>query len=309
MFQGMEYVYAVYRTRSFSKAAKELFISQPSLSANVKRIEKKIGYPLFDRSTKPLGLTECGEHYMQSVEKILAAEKEFVDFVNDWGGLKTGNLVLGGSTLYSSWMLPVMMGRFSRKYPQVELVLVEESTANLEEMLQSGKLDLMLDNCELDAELYGRYVVQREHLLLAVPTGSEINRHLEPYQVPAEQIRDGSFLQTQVRAVALEAFREEPFVVLKPENDTRKRAMELCQEHGFAPHIVFELDQQMTSYNITCSGIGSSFISDTLVARVPDNHKVVYYKLDSEKSSRNISIYWKKGRYFSRAMEAFLNGL
>ena len=57
MFQGMEYVYEVYKERSFSKAAANLFISQPSLSANVKRIEKKIGYPIFDRSTKPLGLT------------------------------------------------------------------------------------------------------------------------------------------------------------------------------------------------------------------------------------------------------------
>ena len=56
MFQGMEYVYEVYKERSFSKAAANLFISQPSLSANVKRIEKKIGYPIFDRSTKPLGL-------------------------------------------------------------------------------------------------------------------------------------------------------------------------------------------------------------------------------------------------------------
>lgn len=56
MFQGMEYVYAVYQAKSFSKAAKELFISQPSLSASVKRIENKIGYPIFDRSTKPFSL-------------------------------------------------------------------------------------------------------------------------------------------------------------------------------------------------------------------------------------------------------------
>ena len=60
MFQGMEYVYEVYKEKSFSKAAANLFISQPSLSANVRRVEARIGYPVFDRSTKPLGLTECG---------------------------------------------------------------------------------------------------------------------------------------------------------------------------------------------------------------------------------------------------------
>ena len=58
MFQGMEYIYEVYKEKSFSKAAAALFISQPSLSANVKRVENRIGYPIFDRSTKPLQLTE-----------------------------------------------------------------------------------------------------------------------------------------------------------------------------------------------------------------------------------------------------------
>ena len=54
MFQGMEYIYTVYQEKSFSKAARKLFISQPSLSATVKRVEEHIGYPIFDRSTKPL---------------------------------------------------------------------------------------------------------------------------------------------------------------------------------------------------------------------------------------------------------------
>ena len=136
MFQGMEYVYEVYKEKSFSKAAQNLFISQPSLSANVKRIEKKVGYPIFDRSTKPMGLTECGEKYIQCVEKMHAAEIEFSNFVNDWIGLKTGSLILGGSSLYSSWILPQLMGEFSRKYPLVKLVLIEESTGKLEELLK-----------------------------------------------------------------------------------------------------------------------------------------------------------------------------
>ena len=57
MFQGMNYVYEVYKEKSFSKAAKNLYISQPSLSANVRRVEAKIGYPIFYRNTSPLTLT------------------------------------------------------------------------------------------------------------------------------------------------------------------------------------------------------------------------------------------------------------
>lgn len=306
MFQGMEYVYAVYKEQSFSRAADRLFISQPSLSAAVKRVEKKVGYPIFDRSTKPLQLTECGRHYIEAVEQIFATEQDFASFINDWGELKTGKLVLGGSSLFSSWVLPPLMGAFTRRFPLVKLELVEESTAKLEFLLRSGAVDLVLDNCELDGEVFGRHLFRKEHLLLAVPESFEVNRGLTAYQIPPASIQDGSFLRAEVAAVPLEAFREEPFLVLKPENDTRQRAMELCRQCGFRPRILFELDQQMTSYNITCSGMGISFISDTLVTKVPATFRVVYYKLAGDNSCRDLYLYWKQGRYFSRAMEEFL---
>lgn len=306
MFQGLEYVYEVYKEKSFSKAAQNLFISQPSLSATIKRIEKKVGYPIFDRGTKPLGMTECGEQYIRAVEKIKAAENEFMNFVNDWGDLKIGTLILGGSSLFSSWILPQLMGQFSREYPMVKMILVEESTGKLEELLQNGGVDLVIDNCLLDSTVFDSCLYQEEHLLLAVPENFSINEQLKAYQIQTEDIKNGSFLEQEVPIVPLEMFREEPFVVLKPENDTGKRATDICQAHGFAPRILFELDQQQTAYNITCSGLGISFISDTLVSKGSDNPNVVYYKLDSENSSRNLYFYWKKGRYFSRTMEEFL---
>ena len=101
MFQGMKYVYEVYKEKSFSKAAASLFISQPSLSANVKRIENRIGSPIFDRSTKPLQLTEVGEHYIQAIEKIMDIENNLKNFIRDLGDLKTGTLNIGGSNFFS----------------------------------------------------------------------------------------------------------------------------------------------------------------------------------------------------------------
>ena len=81
IFQGMEYIYEVYKEKSFSKAARKLFISQPSLSANVKRIEQKIGYPVFDRSTNPIQLTECGARYIGAVEEIIAVQNSFANYI------------------------------------------------------------------------------------------------------------------------------------------------------------------------------------------------------------------------------------
>lgn len=306
MFQGMEYVYEVYKEKSFSKAARKMFISQPSLSANVKRVEQKLGYPIFDRSTKPLELTEFGKNYIRSIEQILSVKNEFANYVNDLGDLKTGNLILGGSSLFSSWILPPLMGEFARRYPLVKMVLVEETTAQLEQLLQNGSIDIMLDNCLLDEEVFENTVFRREHLLLAVPGNFKVNQCLTDYQISMKDIRDGNYLREEFPSVALERFCEEPFIMMKPDNDTGKRAMDMFRKCGFAPRILFELDQQMTSYNITCSGMGISFISDTLITKVPTHPDVIYYKLPSELSERKLFFYWKRGRYVSRPMEEFL---
>lgn len=306
MFRGMEYVYAVYKEKSFSKAAEKLFISQPSLSANVKREEKTIGYPIFDRSTKPLGLTEPGKKYIETVEKILAMQEDFSEYIDDLGELKTGKLVLGGSSLYSSWVLPPIMGEFSKKYPQVQLELLEENTANLQKMLQNGEVDFLLDNCELEEEMFERQLYQKEYLILAVPKHFTINDGLEEFQISVESIRELSFLNELVPSVELSLFAKEPFILLKPENDTRIRAMELFKQCEFTPNVVFELDQQMTSYNITCSGMGISFISNTLISKVPESSDVLYYKLGDKLSCRNLYFYWKRNSYFSRVMQEFL---
>ena len=306
MFQGMEYIYTVYQEKSFSKAARKLFISQPSLSATVKRVEEHIGYPIFDRSTKPLTLTEFGKRYISSVEQIISVEHEFSSFMNDWGGLKTGKLVLGGSSLFSSWVLPPLIGSFTRQFPMVKVELMEENTSELKLLLQNGGIDLMIDNCQLDKTAFDSRVYRTEYLLLAVPAALDVNREAARYQIPLEMIHDGSFLDSSIAPVPLERFSGEPYIMLKPDNDTRKRAVKILTGHNITPDIRFELDQQLTSYNITCSGMGISFISDTLIRQVPSHPNVVYYKLDSKLSCRNLFFYWKSGKYFSQAMKEFL---
>lgn len=306
MFQGMEYVYEVYKEKSFSRAAANLFISQPSLSANVKRVENRIGCPVFDRSTKPLSLTECGEQYIRCVERILNIEKDFSDFINDWGDLKTGNLILGGSNLFSSWILPPLIADFASRYPHIQIRLVEESTVKLTEMLQRGTIDLVLDNTSLDPDIFDSCLYQEEHLILAVPRSFRINELLQEYQLAVSDIQSGRFLDPEIPSVPISSFRTEPFIMLKQENDTGKRARKLCQEYHFDPVVVFEMDQQMTSYNITCSGMGISFIGDIMITNVSPDPNVVYYKLPLKDNCRKICFYWKKGRYVSRAMEEFL---
>ena len=195
---------------------------------------------------------------------------------------------------------------FSQKFPNIQISLVEESSANLSLLLQAGKLDLMIDNCILDEQIFDHYVYQKEHLLLAVPKSCSVNTRLQEYQIPIETIHDGSFLSPEVLSVPLNSFANEPFIILRSDNDTGKRALTICQENNFTPHTIFRLDQQMTAYNIACSGMGITFIGDLLLASAPATSELIFYKLPGKNCNRNVSFYWKKGRYISRAMEEFL---
>ena len=83
MFRYKSYVYEIYKERSFSKAAQNLYISQPSLSARIKMIEDRLGSPIFDRSTSPLRLTELGEAYIKAAEEIFKIEERMENYIND----------------------------------------------------------------------------------------------------------------------------------------------------------------------------------------------------------------------------------
>ena len=82
MFDGKEYIYAVYEEKSFSKAAQKLYITQPALSTAVKKVETRLGRPIFDRSTSPVRLTECGEKYIHYAEHLMDMENEFENYCN-----------------------------------------------------------------------------------------------------------------------------------------------------------------------------------------------------------------------------------
>ena len=111
-----------------------------------------------------------------------------------------------------------------------------------------------------------------------------------------------------VPVVPLRLFSDLPFIMLRNENDTGRRARLICQDSNFKPNIILNMDQQMTAYNICQSGLGICFIGDIILSRIPRNKNVVYYRLPTQHNTRRVCFYWKKGRYFSRAMEEFLNG-
>ena len=306
MFVWKKYVYEVYKERSFTKAAQNLYISQPSLSARIKKIEEIIGEPLFDRSTTPLQLTEVGKVYIEAAEKITQIEQRVENYINDLAGLKTGNLAVGASTLFAAYVVPSLITQFNQKFPDVHIQLIEGNTAELEEMLGSNALDFVIDNYHYDSILYNKELYCEENILLAVPKHFAVNEELGMYQLSYKNIKNKNYLNQKYPAVPLGRFADLPFIMLTQGNDTRTRGDRLCRNVGFKPNIVLEFNQQSTAYMASSTQLGATFISDILVSQLPAFENLVYYKLDGEEAKRKVFFYYKTHKYKTRVMEEFI---
>lgn len=306
MFDGMNYVYEVYKTKSFSKAAQNLYISQPSLSAMIKKIEGKVGAPLFDRSVNPIQLTEYGKKYIKIAEKIMDLEDEFAYYTDNLNELKTGHLSIGTTSFFASFILPAYITTFSQKYPHVKINLFEDNSHILEQKAAAGDLDLVIDNFQTSEELYNHHILMEEHLLLAVPASFPSNRRAARYQLTWEDVKQKVHLSPDFPGVPLDKFTEEPFITLRLPNDTRKRMEAICENAGAKFLPTLKLDQLLTTYHLTEYGMGTSFVSDTIVTHLPPNNHIIYYKLDDSKALRHVTLYHRRNKYMTRSMTEFI---
>lgn len=306
-FNRKDLVYTVYREGSISRAAQKLFIAQPSLSVMIHRIEVEIGAPLFDRSSKPIRLTEVGQEYIKATEEILHIEKAFQNYLDSVEQLQIGSLNLGSNQLLSSLVLPKYIAAFITKYPNIKLHLVDDNSAVLENMITSGQLDLIIDNQQLDDAVFEQRRLRQEQLLLAVPDCFICNDGLESFRLCEADVFEGKHTDEDCPTVSLENFQDIPFVTMTKENETRHRTDEIFREAGFKPKNILELDRLVTLYNFVEMGAAASIVSDTLVQNIRHHSSnVCFYRLDSQYAKRDIYLSWKRNKYYSKAMEAFV---
>lgn len=307
-FSRKDLIYTVYQEGSVSKAAQKLFISQPSLSVMIQKIEEEVGVPLFDRTSKPIRLTEAGQEYIKAAEEILHIEKSFQNYLEACQELKTGSLTIGSNQLLSSLVLPRYIGQFLSRYPNIHLNLIDDNSVVLENMAIAGQLDLVLDNHLLDRNMFEQHFWRKEWLLLAVPKSFSCNEGLEKFQLTYEDIVAGKHLTEEKHYAPLSAFGEIPYVAMTRQNETRRRSDEIFHEAGIKPQNILEIDRLVTLYSFVEQGSAASIVSDTLVQYLQSHSdNVVFYRLNSPHACRELYISYKRNRYYSKAMEAFVS--
>ena len=151
--KDFEYIIEIANQRSISKAAANLFISQPALSKYVQRMEESLGVRLFQRAGKQFILTYAGERCVEKARQILSLHEQMLNEMHDIGLSRTGRIALGVPMGRTDFFMSGIMPRFRAQYPHVVVEIYEGNTRRLLHQLHSGELAMALCNYN-DVDLF-----------------------------------------------------------------------------------------------------------------------------------------------------------
>lgn len=302
----MRYIKMVYEQRSFTKAAEKLHISQPSLSAMVKKTEAELGAAIFDRSSTPMELTEAGQAYMEYIEATARNEALLNEKLWDIQNLNKGHLRVGGSNYILSNILPPLLQRIIPRYPGIVFETVETNSFQLHQMLLTGALDLVIDSSSTEAPSLIYHDLFEEHILLAIPAADPMNGRLAGYRISPRQLADPGLERRSLPRALARAALEHPFILLKSENDMYQRASGVFRHYKLQPQVLLQLDQLNTSLQYTAYGLGYSFVTDTLFRYGKGHPDICLYAVDAPSCWRKLCIVHKRGKYVSQAGKLFI---
>ena len=310
-FLSPNYVKTIAETSNISAAAEKLGISQPALSAYLKKQEEQLGALLFDRSKQPLELTEAGRVYLQYADRFSALEKEFRQHIADLEELKQGRLTIGGASFFNVSYLPRAVACFTSRYPGIEVEILDGTVPEISIQALNGQLDLFISPPwgEDDERFYYERLLE-ERIFLCVPPDWEINRKLQGQDVPVERILEQRSLDEEPLSVAdFRAFQGLPFVLLQEDQHIGHVMSALFQKYGVKPGNRICVQQTMTSYALTLAGVGISLITESSVRNSGLRSHPKLYFVDREICRRGIFVVYPKQKYLSRAAKAFIQML
>src|SRR6185437_9734276 len=167
-FVQLEYIVAVDTYRHFAMAAGHCFVTQPTLSMQVQKLEEELGLKIFDRSKKPVIPTEAGREVIEQARRILAEKQMITEIVQSKKGVLTGELRIGIIPTLAPYLLPLFIPAFTTKYPQIKLVVNELTTESIVAWLRGGRIDVGILVTPLQENGIREQVLFYEELLIYV---------------------------------------------------------------------------------------------------------------------------------------------
>jgi LysR family hydrogen peroxide-inducible transcriptional activator len=285
--QQLRYVAAIARAGNFSRAAEQCHVAQPSLSQQIQKLEDELGERLFDRLKRAAKLTPAGEVFLRRAVHILhevdAARRESAEAKN----LLRGTIILGVLPTVAPYLLPDAMAKFIQRFPGVEIVVEEDTTARLLKQALAYEIDFALVSPPINEERLAVKDLLVEELLLALPPRHPLAR------------------KRMVKAADLAGER---LIVMKEGHCLGDQVLRFCERGDVRPQIAFRSAQLETIQALVRAGLGISLIPAMARQKDPDR-RLEYRSLRSPCPERKIVAVWPKQRPPGRAANELLKAI
>ncbi|MEW9669067.1 LysR family transcriptional regulator [Ammoniphilus sp. 3BR4] len=282
----LEYALMIAEERNFSRAAEKLHLAQPSLSQQMIKLEKELRVQLFERRPGDIQLTYAGKRFIDQASKILDQVEQLKQEMMDVVDSSKGQIIIGTLPITGAHLLPAALPLFQQEFPGIELVMLEETTTQLEQLTAKGQTDISLLSLPITEKGLEIVPLLEEPIYLAVPPN-------HPFSTRKE--------------VELSECKDESFIVLKRGQGFREISQRLCHQAGFEPKVVFESTNIETVQSLVASGMGIGFIPKMVTRTRRSTHVPVYLPIGDLHPTRTLVIGYKKGRYLSKAAESFIS--
>lgn len=279
---------AVARLCSFSRAAVELNLTQPAVSAQVAALERTLGARFFDRLGRRVALTPSGEALLGAADEILARLDNLTRELRDLEGVRSGTLSVGASQVVGVYILPGILATFRREFPGIELIVRVESARRIGEMVAAGELDVGLvgEGAVGEEPRLERRAVHRDELLVIVPRGHVL---ADLPSVPAANLA------------------RLPFLLPRLDSASSRSLIEQLAAEGIRLESVLELGNVGAVKRAVEAGLGISVVSRFAVQRELDDGRLRPVRVAGLDLQRKIALCWPRGRTPSPACAAFMD--
>ena len=303
-----KYVYHVYMARSFTRAARLLYISQPSLSGAVAAKERELGFRIFDRTTKPISLTSEGKIYVEMLEEMVRCENEMFHRLKQLKSPARQKIVIGSSIYTSYFLLPTICGAFYRRYPSVEVELDIGNTNNSSSILQK------LDNKTVDVvfsyatndQNYRSFPIFEERMIVAMRKDF-LTPSLLPFVITRDELLNQTY-SSEKEKIDIRLLRDIPFLSFDKNGSAVRYMANILNYYAISNHSVKNARHSGVHFNMMCAGTGAILTSDSAIRTANiSGEDIVYFAFPKEISTRNIFAVTRKNNALDEVTKNFLN--
>lgn len=272
--KDFEYLIALHRHQHFRKAAEACFVSQPTLSGQIKKLEQELGTVLLERNNRQVLFTELGEQLVEQAKKILVEVKTFKELADTNSQEMVGRLKVGFIPTVGPYLLPKFIPQLKQTYPDLKLELHEDKTSNLVRRLQQGELDCLILAAVADTQVLKEIHLFHEPMLIAVSSD-------HPW--------------AEKDSIDLTLLAGEKVLALTEGNCFRDQALGFCMKAGAIEDNSYQSTSIETLRNMVATGAGLSLLPQMTTPTERQKDGVSYIAIAEPAPSREITLAYRPG--------------